>query len=264
MCDDRHIDNCRNTYKNRDNYRDECRDKYRDNSFDSDRGRSREKHCLNNARKVSNNSRLEQFCKVIEQLSPVKVMALRLRLASSTNFDDMLDRLHSLADVDHLIAEGIVYVKRQKAENLTKDIHYDESNVNHETTDSVNDEKDICLTQDSQEVFDFIDDDEVPDELIEGEVDNYSIELSIPYACDIDYQSIDKSKTTELQDVPIQVANVQEIEECVEEVVSDMTLPEMCSADEKIHTDELKLEMSKINAVEICEMPNETKSECLY
>ena len=40
-----------------------------------------------------------------------------------------------------------------------------------------------------------------------------------------------------------------------------MTLPEMCSADENLHTDESKLEMLKINAVEVCEMPSETKSE---
>ena len=43
----------------------------------------------------------------------------------------------------------------------------------------------------------------------------------------IDFQGIDKSETTELQDLPIEVANEQELEECMqEEVVSDMTLPE--------------------------------------
>ena len=187
------------------------------------------------------------------------------------------------------------------------------------------------MTQDLQEDFHFIDDDEVPNEFIEGEVDNYSIQLSVSYVCEIDYQIIDKSETTELQDVPIQVAIEQEIEECIEEVVSDMTLSEMystdvkintdmklevptikscetvdlqyeqeteeciasetvelsdipvriayeqeecikgeisdmiltgkCTAEDKIHTDELKLETPKINAVEICEMPSETKSE---
>ena len=173
----------------------------------------------------------------------------------------MLDRIHSLADVDHLIAERIVYVKSQEAKNLIKDIPYDESTVNNEPMDSVNDEKDTCLMHESKEDFDFIDDDEVPNEFIEGEVDNYSIQLSIPYVCKIDYQSIDKGETTELQDVPIQVAIEQEIEECIEKVVSEMTLPEMFSTDVKIHTDELKLEMPKINAVEICKMPSETKSE---
>ena len=43
-CDDRYIDNCRNTYKT--SYRDKYRNKYRNNSFDSDRGRSREKTLL--------------------------------------------------------------------------------------------------------------------------------------------------------------------------------------------------------------------------
>ena len=143
---------------------------------------------------------------------------------------------------------------------MTKDIHYDESNVNHETIDSVNDEKDICLTQDSQEDFDFIDNDEVPNEFIEGEVDNYSIELPIPYACEIDYQSIDRSETTELQDVPIQVAIEQEIEECIEEVVGDMTLPEMYSSDVKIHTD-VKLEMPMIKSCETVDLQYEQEIE---
>ena len=48
-CDDRYIDNCRTAYK--DSYRDKYRNQYRDDSFDSDRGRSRENHCLHNARK---------------------------------------------------------------------------------------------------------------------------------------------------------------------------------------------------------------------
>ena len=133
---------------------------YRDDRFDSDSGRSREKLCLHNSRKDNsfdgNGYKLERFHKVLQKLSPDKEMAIRFILAYSENFYDMLGSLHSLADVDHLIAERIAYVKSQKAENLTKDIHYDESNVNHETIDSVNDEKDICLTQDSQEDFDVI------------------------------------------------------------------------------------------------------------
>ena len=54
---------------------------------------------------------------------------------------------------------------------------------------------------------------------------------------EIDFQGIDKSETTELQDVPIKVANEQELEECMQEVVSDTTLPEICRVDEKIHKD---------------------------
>ena len=47
---------------------------------------------------------------------------------------------------------------------------------------------------------------------------------------------------------------------CIKEI-SDMILQEMCSTEVRIHRDELKLEMPKINAVEIFEMPNETKLE---
>ena len=231
MCDDRYINNCRNTYKEH-----SYRDKYRDDRFDSDRGRSKEKHCLHNARKgngfVSNNPKLERLYKVLQPLSPNKVVAIRLMLISSENFYNILDSTHSQADVDHLIAERIAYAKSQEAENMTKEIHCDgsinsQNDVNYinqaigELIDSVKDERDTCLTQDSQEDFDFID--SVDIELIEGKVDNYCIELSIPYVHgEIDYQSIDKSETTELQDVPIQVAIEQGIEECIEEVVSDV------------------------------------------
>ena len=127
--------------------------------------------------------------------------------------------------MDHLIAEGIVYAKNQEVENLADEKSSSQNDVNcvnRELIDFVKDEKDTCLTQDSQEDFDFIDSVEI--ERIEGKVDNYSIEYPITYACgEIDYQSIDKSEKPELQDVPIQVAIEQEIEECIEEVVSDMT-----------------------------------------
>ena len=64
------------------------------------------------------------------------------------------------------------------------------------------------MTQDSQEDFDFIDDVDVPIELIEGKVDNYSIEHPITYACgEVDFQSIYKCEMEKLQDVSIDVAN---------------------------------------------------------
>ena len=94
MCGDRYIDNCRNTYKEH-----SYRDKYRYDSFDSDRGRSKEKHCLHNARKdngfVSNNPRIEWLHKVLKQLSPDKVVAIQFVIASSINFDNMFDSIHS-------------------------------------------------------------------------------------------------------------------------------------------------------------------------
>ena len=53
--------------------------------------------------------------------------------------------------------------------------------------------KNTCLTQDSQEDFDFIDGVDVPIEPIQGKVDNYSMEYPITYVCgEIDFQSIDK------------------------------------------------------------------------
>ena len=99
--------------------------------------------------KFSNNSKLEQFHKVIQQLSPVKVMALRLILTSSKNFDDMLDRICSPADVDHLIAERTAYVKSQKTKNLKNDIHNNDDSTNlqnnHVSYGMIN----TCPTQDS-------------------------------------------------------------------------------------------------------------------
>ena len=159
-CDDRYLDNCRNTYK------DSYRDKHRDDSFNSDRGRSRGKHCPHNARKdngfVSNNPRIEQLHKVLQQLGPDKVVAIRFILASSINFEDMFDSIHSPENVDHLIAERIEYVKNQEVENLadknssSTDSQIHVNYINHvidELIDSVKDEKDTCLTQDSQEDF---------------------------------------------------------------------------------------------------------------
>ena len=56
----------------------------------------------------------------------------------------------------------------------------------------------------------------------------------------------------ELQDVPIEVTNEQEIEGCIqEEVVSDMTLPEVYRVDTEIHTD-VQLEIPIIKSEEKC------------
>ena len=65
---------------------------------------------------------------------------------------------------------------------------------------------------------------------------------------EIDSQGIDECKTEKLQDIPIEVANEQELEECMqEETVSDMTLPEIYRVDEKIHTD-VQLEIPVIKS----------------
>ena len=67
---------------------------------------------------------------------------------------------------------------------------------------------------------------------------------------EIDSQSIDECNTDKLQDIPIEVANKQELEECIqEEVVSDITLSEIYRVDERIHTD-VQLEIPIIKSEE--------------
>ena len=112
-------------------------------------------------------------------------MAIRLLLTSSENSDNILDSIHSPADVAHLIAKRTAYTKSQQAENLTKDIHHDDStnsqcNVNYVNSELIDFE--TCLTQDSQEDIAFIDNVDVLIEFIEGKVGNYSTELSY-YLC---------------------------------------------------------------------------------
>ena len=67
---------------------------------------------------------------------------------------------------------------------------------------------------------------------------------------EIDFQGIDEYKIVKLQDVPIKGVNEQELEECMqEEIVSNMTLPEIYRVDEKIHTD-VQLEIPIIKSEE--------------
>ena len=129
------------------------------------------------------------------------------------------------------------------------------------------------MVQDSEKNVEIMDEIEVPIEFIEGKIENYSTEPSISYRSE-EFQSIDECKTIDLQDkqemeecivsktVKLPDIPIRDIEEQeVEEVVSDVILPEMCSTKENLCTDKLKLEVPKINAVEICKMPSETKSE---
>ena len=114
----------------------------------------------------------------------------------------------------------------------------------------------------------------VPTKIIEGKIDDYSIQHSVLSSHEehiqdidiydmvempnistritddpiieefmleeeeIDSQGIGECKTEKLQDIPIEVAKEQELEECMqEEVVRNMTLPEIYRVDERIHTD---------------------------
>ena len=54
-------------------------------------------------------------------------------LIDSENLDHIVDSIHSLADVDHLIAERHEYAKSQKAEKLTKDHHDNVSITNSQS-----------------------------------------------------------------------------------------------------------------------------------
>ena len=228
MCDDRYIDNYRNAYKDRD----QNKDLYRDDSYDKNRGRSKGKHCpYDNRKDDSFDSKLERLNKILQPMNPGKVVAITFILAYSEKFDDMLDRICSLADMDHLIAERIAYAKSQKTKNLTKDIHNNDDSTNSQsnhvryemintcsthdsansetiefdtslTQDSVDSESidiDSYLVQDSEKNNEIIDNIEVPIEFIEGKIENYSTEPSITYGSE-EFQSIGKCKTIDLQD----------------------------------------------------------------
>ena len=211
-------------------------------------------------------------------MSKKKEIAIALMLVDSENLDHIVDSIHSQADVDHLIEERIECAKSQKAEKLTKDHHDNisitnsQSNMNPVNYEPIN--LDTGLTQDLQENVESIQSVSIVTKIIEGEVDDYSIQYSVisPHEEniqdidiydmvempdistritddqvieefmleeeEIDFQGIDEYKIVKLQDVPIKVVNEQELEECMqEEIVSDMTLPEICRVDEKIHTD---------------------------
>ena len=66
----------------------------------------------------------EKFYKQKER----KRKAIGFKLAFSENPAKILDSIHSLADVDHLIVERNEYGKSQKGENLTKEPH---DNINN-------------------------------------------------------------------------------------------------------------------------------------
>ena len=93
---------------------------------------------------------------------------------------------------------------------------------------------------------------------------------------EIEFQGIDKCKIVELPDkqeiercadretvglpkMPVRIAYEQV--ECMEEEICDRSLPKMYRAEGSVHKDEIKLEIPKINAVEISELPREVKLE---
>ena len=152
--------------------------------------------------------------------------------------------------------------------------------------DFVKNEKDIGWKQDLQENVESVQSVSVPTKIIEGKIDDYSIQHSVTSSHEeniqdidiydmvempdistriaddqvieefmleeeeIDSQGIDEYKAEKLQDIPIEVVKEEELEECMqEEVVSDMTLPEIYRVDERIHTD-VQLEIPIIKSEE--------------
>ena len=89
---------------------------------------------------------------------------------------------------------------------------------------------------------------------------------------DIDFQERDNCKNVELPDKQeihkemvvwpdMSVEQSYEQEECVEMKICNMSLPELFKAKESVHTNEVELEISKINEVKVRELPREVKLE---
>ena len=113
-----------------------------------------------------------------------------------------------------MIAERIEYVKNQEVENLTdensssqNDVNY----VNHELVDSVKDEKNIGLTQDLQENVDSIQSIGVPTKIIEGEVDDYSVQHSVTSPHEGNIQDRDIYDMVKMPDISTRIPGDQVI-----------------------------------------------------
>ena len=89
---------------------------------------------------------------------------------------------------------------------------------------------------------------------------------------DIDFQERDNCKNVELpnkQEIVrkmvvwpyMSVETSCEQEECVGMKTCDVSLPKLFKAKESVHTNEIELEMPKINEVEVKELPREIKVE---
>ena len=78
-------------------------------------------------------TKLKRVYKSLQLIGQEKEMAIGFMLIDSENPDNILDSIHSQADVDHLIAERIEYAKSQKAKELTKDPHDNISNTSSQS-----------------------------------------------------------------------------------------------------------------------------------
>ena len=227
--------------------------------------------------------------KILQTTSQEKEMAIGFVLAFSENPDKILDSIHSPADVDHLIAERTEYAKSQKVKNLkTKDPHVNISSTSSQNYESIN--VDTDLIQDPvNTVSEFIEGEVQIQNIEEGnimvdshdEIDLWELE-QIPHTTvkftegqileefmleeEIELQGIHKGKmvergihreTVDPPEMSVRIADEQE--ECIKEEVCNTSLPKLYRAVGSVHTDEIKLETPKINAVEINELPKEVK-----
>ena len=201
----------------------------------------------------------------------------------------MFYNICSEEDVDHLIAERIRYVKSQKAENLTKehrnsftssqnyvDLDLTQDSVDTEFIEEDNSDSEggvqsmgmgECEIIDSQDKLDLWKPEHIPHAsitLTEGQVlEEFMLGEKI------ELQGIDKHKmvekgidreTVESPEMSVRIAYEQE--ECMEEEIYNRSipkLPKMYRAEKSVHKDGKKLEIPKINAVEIHELPKEIK-----
>ena len=155
-----------------------------------------------------------------------KEMAIGFMLAFSENPDNILDSIHSQADVEHLIAKRIEFAKIQKAEKLAKDQHENMSNTNSQSNvNPVNCEPinlDTSLTQGLQENVESIQRVSIVTTSIEGKVDDYPIQHSVISSHEENIQDIDTYDVVEMPDIPTRIEDDQVIEEFMleEEIVS--------------------------------------------
>ena len=156
---------------------------------------------------------------ILQPMGQEKEMVKGFMLIDSESPDNILDSIHSQENVDHLIAERIEYAKSQKSEKLTKD-HYDNiSNTNSQNNmDPVNYEPinlDMGLTQDLQENVESVQINCILTKIIEGEMDDYSIQHSVISPHEENIQDIDIYDTVEMADIPTRIVDDQVIEEYV-------------------------------------------------
>ena len=137
-------------------------------------------------------------------MSQEKEMVIGFMLIDSENPGNILDSIHSQADVDHLIAERIENVKSQKAEKLTKDAHDNISNTSSQSNmNPVNYEPNVESIQGIS----------VPTKIIEGEVDDYSIQHSVTSLHEENIQDVDIYDTVKMPGIPTRITDDQVIEE---------------------------------------------------